>query len=148
MKLTRLTLRRLLLIGLGFLSINVFANVSALPTERSSERATTLTSRQSNSDSPQRIDASGKQAITSLSPQISNTETIDSARWTHGGDANANDVALFRRFIGSRINDNELSLTGLLSVAGLLFGGIAYGQHQRKKSKPQTESKQPSYFPV
>ncbi|MBL8398698.1 MAG: hypothetical protein JNL84_11250 [Candidatus Accumulibacter sp.] len=143
MKSTQSTFRRFLLIGLGVLSANIVAAAGPQPVEREI-RPPTLASQQASPTPHQGIDSSAQKTVIPPAPRMPSGETIDSARWVLGGDANANDVALFRRFIASGQNNSELSLPWLLSVVVLLIGGVAYGQRQGRKSKP----KQPSHFPA
>ncbi|HQO29350.1 MAG TPA: hypothetical protein PKY22_07480 [Accumulibacter sp.] len=149
MKSALLTRRQILVLSLGMVGFTAIASAAPAITAVRNEPAYTL-----SGASGQSLSSIGQQStltvVTSAagvdghSPSV-NRDSIDHTRWNHGGDANANDIALFRQVLTFGTNGSEAAATsgGLLA---LLVGGLLLGQRLRKRNS--TKSRQQSFFPV
>ncbi|HOL65574.1 MAG TPA: hypothetical protein PLB97_09630 [Accumulibacter sp.] len=143
--------RQIALLGFAILNVCVFAAaatpVSADLTEPAFSNKTL---------SGQSVRSNGQiAAATAVTPKMTSLgkvpletrESIDDARLNHGGDANANDVALFRQVIAFASDGNDPAWTsgGLLA---LLFGGLLFSQRLKRNNKTQTKSRSQPYLPA
>lgn len=73
---------------------------------------------------------------------------IDPRQWNYGGngDANANDVALFRLLVTAGGHDGESPEMAALAILLLFIGGIAYAQ--RRARSVQERPKRRPLFPA
>lgn len=145
MKSARPALRQIVLFGIGILIGGVLADVATAANPGTPGPTLTV-----SSSSGEQVRPKGKNTAASVITPAAATgpasqETIDHGRWNHGGDANANDVALFRRVIAAGTDDNDTAFASGCLLA-LLFGGLALGQYQGRKAKAKTR-RQP-YLPA